>query len=144
METFKLIAGGMDKDDVNVGGVNCVKHPAICKEIGVKAYPTVVLINRKHGMVQHYKRLTNGDVASQVKHATDWARSIAREWRFLFSYGQVEKISASSFNENGTVGNSTDAWVVMFTDGLDCGPCKTAKTNLMRLAASMRGLPVQV
>ena len=36
------------------------------------------------------------------------------------------------------------AWVVLYTDGLACAPCRTAKTNLMRLSASLRALPVGV
>lgn len=44
----------------------------------------------------------------------------------------------------GLVVNSTQAWVVMFTDGVECSTCRTAKTNLMRLAASLTGLPVRV
>lgn len=31
---------------------------------------------------------------------------------------------------------------MLFTDGQTCAPCRTAKTNLMRLSASLRGLPV--
>jgi len=39
---------------------------------------------------------------------------------------------------------SNKTWVVMFTDGVDCAPCKIANTNLKRLAASLVSLPVQV
>lgn len=36
------------------------------------------------------------------------------------------------------------AWVVLFTDGLHCSPCRVARTNLLRVATSLRGLPVGV
>ena len=36
------------------------------------------------------------------------------------------------------------AWVVLFTDGIACAPCRSAFTNAMRLSASVRGLPVAV
>ena len=36
------------------------------------------------------------------------------------------------------------AWVVLFTDGVACAPCRSALTNAMRLSASLRGLPVGV
>jgi hypothetical protein len=43
--------------------------------------------------------------------------------------------------EQTVLADSARAWVVLFTDGLTCAPCRTAKTNLMRLSASVRGLP---
>ena len=43
-----------------------------------------------------------------------------------------------------TVIRSEAMWVVMFSDGLVCSQCRTAKTNMMRLSAGLRGLPVRV
>uniref|UniRef100_A0A0G4HSR6 J domain-containing protein n=1 Tax=Chromera velia CCMP2878 TaxID=1169474 RepID=A0A0G4HSR6_9ALVE len=34
--------------------------------------------------------------------------------------------------------------MVLFFDSLECGPCKVGMTNLRRLAASLRGLPVSI
>mmetsp|Transcript_21077 Transcript_21077/g.45714 ORF Transcript_21077/g.45714 Transcript_21077/m.45714 type:complete len:116 (+) Transcript_21077:358-705(+) len=35
--------------------------------------------------------------------------------------------------------SSTDFWFVCFVDGLECAPCKSAKTNTMRLSAGLVG-----
>ena len=69
-----------------------------------------------------------------------WALAIAAEWRYLFAASNVTSLDAGSFD--ATVLRSERAWLVMFSDGLVCSQCRTAKTNLMRLSASLRGLPV--
>ena len=46
--------------------------------------------------------------------------------------------SEQAFNEQ--VLNSHEFWIVVFLDGFDCSACQTAKTNVMRLAASLKGL----
>ena len=65
-----------------------------------------------------------------------WVRTIAREWRWLWSHSDVRRI-ASAAEFVATVQNSTKFWCVVFLDGEGCGPCKTAKTNAMRLSASL-------
>merc|ERR1711935_607536 len=70
----------------------------------------------------------------------EWARSISLEWKFLMSQSSVVMSNASAFPE---VLNTTDMVLTLFTDGLECMPCKTAKTNLMRLSASLAALPVR-
>lgn len=35
---------------------------------------------------------------------------------------------------------SEEFWVVLLLDGLECGPCKTAKTNMLRLSAGISPL----
>merc|ERR1712007_56893 len=53
-------------------------------------------------------------------------------------------MDASSFEAGGVVQSSTAAWIVSFMDGLECPSCKATCTNLQRLSASLRGLPVEV
>lgn len=36
--------------------------------------------------------------------------------------------------------NSLDLWFIVFTDGLHCGPCRTAMTNALRLDAGLNSV----
>jgi len=47
-------------------------------------------------------------------------------------------LNADSFET--TVLSSNQFWVIGFLDGVDCGSCKTAKTNILRLSAGLRGI----
>lgn len=58
---------------------------------------------------------------------------------------------SSDFNSGNSGNNDSDSssssdmlWIVLLTDGVDCQPCKTAKTNLMRVSAGLYGLPARV
>lgn len=65
-----------------------------------------------------------------------WAREVAEEWRWLFAQGSLHSLSPATFTE--TVYESEPLWIVLFTDGLECGPCKTAQTNMLRLSAGLK------
>ena len=73
----------------------------------------------------------------------EWAVSTAAGWRVLFATANVTALDASSFQER-VMEDEARVWVVLFTDGLVCAPCRVAKTNLMRLSAHLRGLAVGV
>ena len=61
------------------------------------------------------------------------------EWRWLFARAAaVARLDDQNFAAE--VSNSTALWIVLFTDGFECGPCKTAQTNMLRLAAGLDGL----
>jgi hypothetical protein len=129
----------------------------VCSDwFAVPSYPTLRLINVHHGMQQDYanpdgkKQLSSDGVAL-------WVRRIAAEWRVLFAQSNVVELTPATFNatlfRDGTrdgvgahsaVESSNASWFVMFTDGTACGPCRTAKTNLMRLGASTAGLSLRV
>ena len=113
--------------------------PQVCAEwLAVSAYPSIVLLNRKHGTVQRYP-----EAEPRTPEAIrTWALAVAAEWRYLFAASNVTRLDAASFG--GAVLRGSLFWVVMFTDGLVCSQCRTAATNLMRLSASLRGLPVGV
>jgi hypothetical protein len=49
--------------------------------------------------------------------------------------GGLATLSPANFEE--LVLASPKLWIVLFTDGLECGPCKTAQTNMMRLSAGL-------
>ena len=129
----------MRDDDVEVGAINCEKNRDLCADwLAVSAYPSIVLLNRQHGTVQLYPE--GGDRTPDAIRS--WALAIAAEWRYLFAASNVTSLDAGSFD--ATVLRSERAWLVMFSDGLVCSQCRTAKTNLMRLSASLRGMPVGV
>ena len=129
----------MRDDDVEVGAINCEKQRSVCADwLAVSAYPSIVLLNRRHGTVQLYPE---GE-ARTPEAIREWALAVAAEWRYLFAASNVTSLDAGSFG--GAVLHSEAAWLVMFSDGLVCSQCRTAKTNLMRLSASLRGLPVGV
>jgi len=137
---FEQVAKLLDERDsqIDVGAVNCVKQHTICSEyVGVKAYPTIVLLNRESGMMQRYPSDRNPRDPTAI---AEWAQTISAEWKYLLTYGRVTMANATTIHQ---MLNTTYMVVALFTDGLDCMPCKTAKTNLMRLSASMAALPVR-
>jgi hypothetical protein len=69
---------------------------------------------------------------------TEWVRRVAIEWRWLMKQSShlVHILKEHEFQEQ--VLNSTEFWIVVFLDGFDCSACQTAKTNVMRLAASLK------
>ena len=132
--TFKDLAASLHvEDDVEVGVVNCVSESALCQaSFNVRSYPTLRLVNVAQGMMQEFA----GASAAEAPVIAAWVRTIAREWRWLWAHSDVRRI-ASAAEFEATVQNSTKFWCVVFLDGEGCGPCKTAKTNAMRLSASL-------
>lgn len=134
--TFKQIAERLAEDhsvDVEVGSVNCETNKAICGDwFGIRSYPTLLAVNDKHGTRQEYQG------AKSVGDVTSWIKKVAKEWKWLFVQSDI--ITMTSKEEfNKEVVDSEYFWVVVFMDGFDCSACKTAKTNAMRLSASLRG-----
>jgi len=140
LPTYKAIADDLADDaSIEVGAVNCVTQPTICGDwFAISAYPTLIACNDKHGTRQEYHGPK--DQAS----VTTWIRAVAKEWRWLFATSNIVDIrNETQFRQQ--VLNSTQFWVIAYMDGVDCSACKTAKTNAMRLSASLRGYPdVQV
>jgi len=139
---------------------------------GIRAYPTFLVINDKHGTRQEY--LGNKDNGQEL---VEWASTVAKEWTWLFRRSAVTSFadpahfsrtllspavaassssssrrrSTSATSSSSSRGDDDDSsssssmlWLVLFTDGVDCQPCKTAKTNLMRVSAGLYGLPASV
>ena len=133
--TYKSIAEELRNDDVEVGAINCEVETHLCSRIfNIRAYPTLRLVSKKHGVQQEYDD-HNRDVATVAK----WVREVAKEWKWLFARSNLTHItSPQHFNQR--VIDSPDFWVLLLLDGLECGPCKTAKTNMMRLSAGLLGL----
>lgn len=130
-----------ESDDVEVGAINCERpgNKQICSDwLSVDAYPSLLLLNRRHGTLARYPS-ADSKAAEEVAR---WALATAREWRLLFTTtANVAHLDAEGFGER-VLDDARRAWVVLFSDGLACAPCRTARTNLLRLSASLAGLPV--
>merc|ERR1712150_49747 len=100
----------------------------------IRSYPTIRMVCGKYVFQQEYHNKRPLDARSMAT----WAREVSNEWTWLFTHADLIDLTAHNFAH--TVYNSTDFWLVMFTDGFDCGACKTAKTNMMRLSAGFKGI----
>lgn len=120
--------------------MNCVKNPRVCNEyLGIHSFPSLVMVSRRHNLVQRFHDTVSAQSAQQVQ---EWAMKVAREWRWLFTSASVVSLNMTNFYQEVVMSN--DSVVAMFTDGLACTPCRVAMTNLLRLSAGLRGLPVKV
>ncbi|KAK7232877.1 chromatin disassembly protein [Aureococcus anophagefferens] len=116
---------------VEFGAVNCARNAKICNDwYGIRAYPTVLALNEVLGTRTEFF----GDKTEDA--LLDWVGKVADEWRFLASAADV-KLIADADDYRAAILNATRFAVVAFSDGLDCVACKTARTNLLRLSASL-------
>jgi len=116
--------------DLEVGAVNCEGNMVVCQnEFNIRKYPTVRLVSPSFG-TQH--ELQVGGEAEMREAAYE----VAAEWLWLFDRAKVEKTkSKEEFEEK--VLNSEEFHIVLFLDGETCGPCRSAKTNALRLSAGL-------
>ncbi len=129
----EMLAEGEDEAAaVDVGAVNCHKHAALCSRFDVRAYPTVKIVSGR-GMVQD----SDGALGAAEGLAA-WARETAGEWRWLFAASDTRALRGEA-DFAAAVLDDGAFWLVLFLDGTECGPCRTARTNLMRLSAMSRG-----
>lgn len=130
---WKGAATAMQNDNIEFGAVNCVKEKTICQSwFNIQSYPTVMMMNEKFSVQQIY----HGPM--DTESIASWSRNILGEWQWLFSRSNVQELNAESFESK--VMTSTKFWAVLYSDGFECGPCRSAKTNMMRLSASLTGL----
>jgi hypothetical protein len=80
---------------------------------------------------------------------TKWAMGLRKQWQWLLAQADVESLTGASFARRVLGVNASDMddadaaqdfWLVLFSDGFSCGPCKWARTSVMRLSAGVRGL----
>ncbi|EKX40209.1 hypothetical protein GUITHDRAFT_113690 [Guillardia theta CCMP2712] len=137
VSTYKNVAKALENDDIEVGAVNCVNEKGICGEwFSIGSYPSLMLIgSAERGTQQIYSQSQSKDPDSIIS----WARAVAKEWKWLYSQTDVPTFKTSSDFRDNVLG-SLDLWFVVFTDGVFCGPCRTAITNLLRLGAGVAGL----
>lgn len=139
-QSFREFAKSVENMTIEVGAVNCVRQTRICGEyVGVTSFPSILLINREYGMMQSWKQ------GIQAHTMAKWAEDVSMEWHWLFRHANVHwDLDSHSFLRGGIVAESASMWLAVFLDGRECPPCKAACSNLMRLSASLRGLPVEV
>lgn len=130
---YMRIAELLQDTDIEVGAVNCEVEKDLCfTEFNVQAYPTFKMINKGEGTQQIFKS------PRSVDGMVEWARGLANEWKWLFTHGKLLEINFQNFNSE--IIESQDFCMILFIDGTECDSCKTAKTNMMRLSAGVRGL----
>ena len=66
------------------------------------------------------------DRAKGAAQVRQWSLQVAREWRELFATATLTSLDAQSFESK--VVDDLRMWVVLFTDGVACGPCRAART----------------
>ncbi|KAJ1492869.1 hypothetical protein T484DRAFT_1770099, partial [Baffinella frigidus] len=107
-----------------VGAVNCEKDKEMCSEwFAIASYPMLMLVGSdERGTQQMYTQTNSKDAESVLK----WAK-------------MPHITSEAMFDE--VVLNSEALALAVFSDGwLHCSPCRTAVTNSLRLAASLKVL----
>ena len=133
---FKQLADAIAQDttvEVEVGSVNCVTNTAICSDwFGIRSYPTILAVNDKHGTRQEYHG------PKDIHQTKEWISKVGQEWRWLFKQSNIITLPDKEAFDKEVVASEM-FWIVVFMDGIDCSACKTAKTNAMRLSASLRG-----
>jgi len=129
---FKATAQLLEEDEIEVGAINCQTDATLCAErFAIRAYPTIRLINRERGTQQEY----HNTLGLEPDKIVEWVREIAEEWRWLFDKASLPTLTPDVFQ--ATVMDDKSLWLVLFTDGTECGPCKTAQTNMLRLSAGL-------
>eukprot|EP00930_Biecheleria_cincta_P091064 TRINITY_DN8056_c0_g1_i1.p1 TRINITY_DN8056_c0_g1~~TRINITY_DN8056_c0_g1_i1.p1 ORF type:complete len:899 (-),score=157.83 TRINITY_DN8056_c0_g1_i1:432-3101(-) len=138
---WKEVAQKLEHLPVEVGAVNCVRQRKICSEyVGVSSYPSIRLLNREYGTMQNH---AGGGIDPDA--IVKWVEKVSKEWKWLFHNAYVHRdLERASFEPGGIVADSEEMWIVAFMDGYECPACKATSTNLLRLSASLRGLPVKV
>eukprot|EP00912_Choanoflagellata_sp_UC4_P000423 UC4_evm2s261 len=130
---FKEAATKMEGERVDYGAVNCEKHQEICgSRFNIRGYPTVLAVNRKHGTQQEFQGTRDAE------SLMTWAKRVQNEWLWLFHRANLLQAHVGTIEHD--ILPSEDLWIMIFTDGFECAPCKTAKTNAMRLSAGLMGL----
>ena len=136
ISVFKQLADAIAQDttvEVEIGSVNCVTNTAICSDwFGIRSYLTILAVNDKHGTRQEYHG------PKDIHQTKDWISKVGREWRWLFKQSNIISLPDKEAFDKEVVASEM-FWIVVFMDGIDCSACKTAKTNAMRLSASLRG-----
>jgi len=121
-----------DDNQIEIGAINCEVNKRICQEeFNLRRYPTVRLVNPFHG--------TQHELDHRDHNMKENILEVAEEWVWLFARSQVNKlVSREEFLQN-VIEDKENFHIVSFLDGLTCGPCKSARTNALRLSAGLLG-----
>jgi curved DNA-binding protein CbpA len=118
---------------VDVGAINCAKNADLCGRSDIREYPTYRLAaGGADGLTQSLP-FQSADNAESI---ASWALDIAAEWRWLINQGNVSTISGHAAWD-AFLNETKQVALVLCVDIAESGPAKTARTNLLRLAASV-------
>jgi len=119
---------------IDVGAINCAKHATLCAKSDIRAYPTYRLAAGGLGGLSQELPFASASTAESI---AKWATGVATEWRWLLhAAGDVSSISGEAAWET-FLANTTAFSLVLCVDEAESGPARTARTNLLRLAASV-------
>jgi len=135
---YKVIADQLSDHNVDVGAINCLKHAAFCATFDIRAYPSIRMVSARHSMHQDAHSIP----LNSPEPLVEWVLGVQREWTWLFSNANIAELDSESFPAavQGESDEAKEFWLVLFQDGEDCGPCRVARTNVVRLAAGVNGL----
>jgi thiol-disulfide isomerase/thioredoxin len=135
---YRALAEQLAEHDVDVGAVNCLKEAELCQSYDIRHYPSIRMVSARLGMHQDAHAVAN----SGVDAIAAWALEVRREWVWLFGAAELAELNGETFPAavQGETDEARDFWLVLFLDGEDCGPCRVARSNVVRLSAGVRGL----
>jgi thiol-disulfide isomerase/thioredoxin len=138
VSSYKVIADQLSEINVDVGAINCLKHAAFCASFDIRAYPSIRMVSARHGMHQDAHTISMNGPDPII----EWVTNVQREWLWLFANANIAELDSESFPAavQGESDEAKEFWLVLFQDGEDCGPCRVARSNIVRLAAGVNGL----
>jgi thiol-disulfide isomerase/thioredoxin len=143
---FRNIAEILADEQVEIGAVNCAAQGVMCNaRFGIRQYPTLLAFSNilsrdesgKSGQRGTWALRQEYDGVFESAAIVAWLRAVAREWRWLARTSSLARITNRADFVTSVL-SSTDFWIIIFLDGLDCASCAAAHTNALRLSASLR------
>ncbi len=119
---------------VDVGAINCAKYESLCGRADVREYPSYRLMANGMGGLSQTLPFASAQNADAI---AEWTLEVAREWRWLMSAGDVATITGEIEWDAFILNTTKTLALVLCVDASESGPARTAKTNLLRLAASV-------
>jgi thiol-disulfide isomerase/thioredoxin len=119
---------------VDVGAVNCAKHAGVCGRADIREYPSYRLASGDAGGLTQVLAYADAAHADAIK---SWALEVASEWRWLLAAGDLKALSGVAAWDAFLADASPALALVLIVDNAESGPARTARTNLLRLAASV-------
>ena len=118
---------------VDVGAINCAKYETLCGKADIREYPSYRLMAGGISGLSQVLPYANAQVADEI---AAWSLETAKEWRWLMSAGNVSALTGETAWD-AFLSTTPALSLVLCVDASESGPARTAKTNLLRLAASV-------
>lgn len=108
---------------VKFGAVNCDAEQALCGELQIHSFPTIMMYKAADGISEEFSGQKNADSLFQwVEQTLD---------------SNLVSLTASTFAQ--LVTDDDSPWLVDFSAGDWCGPCTNMKRTLRPLSAKLKG-----